>query len=73
MARLKGSRDVKKRTKSTKKDMAARNLQDSVVKFIELNGGKVIVIGEIGIMQAGGLYNFYLTVKFTGKKPEKPT
>jgi hypothetical protein len=71
MARLKGSKDSKKRIKASKKEMAARNLQDSAVKFIELNGGKVIVIGKIGIMQANGLYNFYLTIKFTGIKPEK--
>jgi hypothetical protein len=38
---------------------------------IESNGGKVMVIGDIGIMKGGAAYNYYCTIKFTGLPPQK--
>ena len=63
----------KRKPKSTKKQMAAIRLQNEAVKFIEVNGGKVIVIGEIGVMKesGSGLYNYHLTIKVTGRPPEQ--
>ncbi len=54
------------------------DLQDAAVNFVNANGGKILVVGAVGIIPAepDRKMNFYVCVKCTGKppfgKPDEP-
>jgi hypothetical protein len=49
-----------------------KDLLEAAARFIEGNGGKVAVIGGIGVMQRPPvMFNYRLTIDFTGRPPSK--
>jgi hypothetical protein len=63
---------AKKATKR-QKDAAVANLYRAVQKYVEVNGGKLAVIGGIKIIEWPGdsSYNFTVGVGCTGRRPQK--
>lgn len=63
-------KDRKKRI--TKMEKSRIRLLDSIARYIEIHGGKVLIIGGISIFSSKTLkYNHSISINFTGLPPIK--
>ena len=54
-----------------RKNDHTHNMQVEVLRWVKANGGSAVVIGGVGLMQESP-FNYFVCVKCTGVKPEKP-
>lgn len=53
------------------REAAADKALKAIGNWVDAGGGKAIIAGGPGIMDAAGQFNFYVCIKVTGRRPER--